>query len=115
MSIDFYLNICIAHYALKRGVHDEDNLNRNGEYQGRKTARNYCGRKIHSIAIEFDDKTVIRRESLNAFGFCQMAWKERRKILMKICPIDNAAVMASNEIFRQLSKKNSTHRATKNF
>ncbi len=100
--------------------------------------------KIHSIEIEFDDKTVIRRESLNTFdksgnfkattqnffidgvqlkqkefeleimkitngaplnpfGFCQMAWKERRKILMKMCPIDNAAVIASNEIFQQLN------------
>ena len=100
--------------------------------------------KIHAVEIELDDKTVIRRESLNtfdragnfkattqnffidgvelkqkefeleilkitkgaplnAFGFCQMAWKERRKILMKMCPIDNAAVIASDEIFQELN------------
>ena len=103
--------------------------------------------KIHAVEIELDDKTVIRRESLNTFdkcgnfkattqnffidgvdlkqkefeleilkitggaalnpfGFCQMAWKERRKILMKMCPIDNAAVMASNEIFQELNFEN---------
>lgn len=103
--------------------------------------------KIHAVEIELDDKTTIRRESvntfdkvgnfksttqnffvdgvelkqkdfdaeilkitggaaLNPFGFCQMAWKERRNILMKMCPIDNAAVIATNEIFQQLNLKN---------
>ncbi len=106
-------------------------------------------RKIHSIEIEFDDHTTIRRESvntfdkrgnfkattqnyfvdgvelkqkefdaeilkltggamLNPFGFCQMAWKERRNILMQMCKVDNAAVMASDEIFQELELGRST-------
>lgn len=41
--------------------------------------------------------------ALNPFGFCQMNWKERRNILMKMCKVDDSAVMASDEIFQQLN------------
>lgn len=44
--------------------------------------------------------------ALNPFSFCTMNWKERRQILMKMCPIDNAAVIATDEIFQQLNLKN---------
>ena len=101
-------------------------------------------KKIHAVEIELDDKTTIRRESvntfdklgnfksttqnyfidgvelkqkdfdaeiskitggaaLNPFGFCQMSWKERRNILMKMCKVDDSAVIASDEIFQQLN------------
>lgn len=101
-------------------------------------------KKIHAVEIELDDKTTIRRESvntfdklgnfksttqnffvdgvelkqkdfdaeilkitggaaLNPFGFCLMSWKERRNILMKMCKVDDSAVIASDEIFQQLN------------
>ena len=104
-------------------------------------------KKIHSVELELDDKTVIRRElvnsfdkhgnfkattqnfyidgvavkqkefdaeilkltggaALNPFSFCTMNWKERRQILMKMCPVDNAAVIATDEIFQQLNLQN---------
>lgn len=104
-------------------------------------------KKIHSVEIEFDDQTKIRRESintfdkrgkfkattqkffidgaelkqkdfdarilqitggtpLNAFGFCQMNWKERRNILMKMCKVDDSAVIASDESLSRLNLGN---------
>ena len=101
-------------------------------------------KKIHSVEIEFEDQTKIRRESintfdkrgnfkattqkyfidgaelkqkdfnarilqmtggtpLNAFGFCQMDWKERRNILMQMCKVDDSAVIASDESLSRLN------------
>lgn len=44
--------------------------------------------------------------ALNPFSFCTMNWKERRQILMKMCPIDNAAVIATDKIFQELNLQN---------
>lgn len=57
---------------------------------------------------EFDAEIlkITGGAELNPFGFCLVNWKERRKILMKMYPIDNEAVIATNEIFQQLNLKN---------
>lgn len=44
--------------------------------------------------------------ALNPFSFCLMNWKERRNILMRMCPVDNTAVIASNADFQNLNLKN---------
>lgn len=44
--------------------------------------------------------------ALNPFSFCLMNWKERRNILMRMCPVDSATVIASNADFQNLNLKN---------
>ena len=80
-----------------------NNFDKLGNFKA--TTQNYFIDGVELKQKEFDAEILklTGGAMLNPFGFCQMAWKERRNILMQMCKVDNSAVMASDEIFQNLN------------
>lgn len=74
----------------------------------KSTTQNFFINGVELKQKDFDAEIskITGGAALNPFSFCLMNWKERRNILMRMCPVDNAAVIASNADFQNLNLKN---------
>lgn len=80
-----------------------NNFDKLGNFKA--TTQNYFIDGVELKQKEFDAEILklTGGAMLNPFGFCQMAWKERRNILMQMCKVDDTAVKASDAIFQNLN------------
>lgn len=78
-------------------------FDKNGNFKS--TTQNFYidGVELKQKEFESEVAKITCGVSINPFSFCQMNWKERRNILMKMSPIDEVAVRASDESFKQLN------------